>query len=183
VIARRLLTALAVLVVATACRHPSPPPPAVADVPVPALPVEPPWVATLASVRTAVDAGHYALADTILATFEQAQAGTSDASESAFWRAMLRADPRNPDFTPAGARAALERYLASEDPQRRTEATIMLRLVTLSDSLRSALAAQRTAADARDRAREEELQKLRDDLQRTQAELDRIKRRLGAPKP
>ena len=38
------------------------------DVPVPALPVEPPWVATLASVRTAVDSGHFARADTILAT-------------------------------------------------------------------------------------------------------------------
>ncbi len=179
-IARRLL---AVLVVATACRRPAPPPPAVVDVPVPAPPVERPWVATLAAVQTAVDSGHYAVADTILATFEQTQAATKDASESAFWRAMLRADLRNPDFTPAGARAALERYLASEDPQRRTEATVMLRLVTLSDSLRSALAAQRTAADARDRAHEEELQKLRDDLQRTQAELDRIKRRLGAPKP
>jgi len=183
VIARRLLTALAVLVVATACRRPSPPPPALADVPVPALPVERPWVATLAAVQAAVDSGRFALADTILATFEHAQAGTSDASESAFWRAMLRADPRNRDFTPAGARAALERYLASEDSQRRTEATVMLRLLTLSDSLRSALAAQRTAADARDRAHEEDLQKLRDDLQRTQAELDRIKRRLGAPKP
>jgi hypothetical protein len=59
----------------------------------------------------------------------------------------------------------------------------MLRLLTLSDSLRAAQASQRAATEARDRAREEELLKLRDDLQRTQAELDRIKRRLGAPKP
>jgi molecular chaperone GrpE (heat shock protein) len=59
----------------------------------------------------------------------------------------------------------------------------MLRLLTLSDSLRGAQAAQRTVAEQRDRAREEELQKLRDELQRTQAELDRIKRRLGPPKP
>ena len=180
-IARRpLVTAL---VLASACRHPSPPPPAAVDVTVPALPVEAPWVTTLAAVRTALDSGRFALADTILVTFEQAEAGTSDAGESAFWRAMLRADPRNPDFTPAGARSALEGYLASEGAPRRTEAAVMLRLLTLSDSLRSALAAQRTAADARDRAREEELQKRRDELQRTQAELDRIKRRLGAPKP
>jgi molecular chaperone GrpE (heat shock protein) len=44
-------------------------------------------------------------------------------------------------------------------------------------------AAQRSSAEARDRARDEEVQKLRDDLQRTQAELDRIKKRLGSPKP
>lgn len=178
--ARRLVAAL---IIVTACRRPTPPAPAVVDVPVPALPVEPPWVGTLAAVRAAVDSGRFALADTILTTFEQAQAGTTDASESAFWRAMLRADPRNPDFTPAAARAALESYLASDSAQRRTEASVMLRLLTLSDSLRAAQAAQRAATEARDRAREEELLKLRDDLQRTQAELDRIKRRLGAPKP
>ena len=134
-------------------------------------------------MRAAVDSGRFALADTILATYEQAQAGTSDVSESVFWRAMLRADPRNPSFTPAEARAALQGYLATEGAERRTEASVMLRLLVLSDSLRAAQAAQRTAAEARDRARDEEMQKLRDELQRTQAELDRIKRRLGAPRP
>ena len=59
----------------------------------------------------------------------------------------------------------------------------MLRLLTLSDSLRSVQATQKIATDARDKARDEELQRLRDDLARTQAELDRIKRRLGPPKP
>jgi hypothetical protein len=174
------------LILATGCRHhPSPPPPAavVAEVPLPPLPVEAPWVGTLAAVRTAVDSGRYALADTILASFEQAQAGTSDVGESTFWRAMLRADPRNPSFTPADARSALEGYLASEGAQRRTEAWVLLRMLAVSDSLRTVQAAQRKDAEARDRTREEELQKLREELQRTQAELDRIKRRLGAPRP
>lgn len=166
----------------TGCHKPVPPAPVV-QIPVPAAPVEPPWVGTLAAVHTAVDSGRFAMADSILAAFEQAQAGTADASESAFWRAMLRADPRNPAFAPADARAALEAYLASDGARRRTEVRVMLRMLALSDSLRAVQAAQRTAADARDHARDEEMQKLRDDLQRTQAELDRIKRRLGPPKP
>jgi hypothetical protein len=150
---------------------------------VPSLPVEPPWVATSAAVRAAVDAGQFSTADSILAAFERTEPESPDASESAFWRAMLRADPRNPAFAPADARAAVERYLSSSNPRRRAEATVMLHLLALSDSLRTVQAAQRSAVEARDRARDDEVQKLRDDLQRTQAELDRIKRRLGPPKP
>jgi len=96
---------------------------------------------------------------------------------------MLRADPRNPAFIPSEARSALESYLATPNATRRTEASVMLRMLALSDSLRNSIAAQRSAADNRDRARDDDVQKLRDELQRTQAELDRIKRRLGNPKP
>jgi len=96
---------------------------------------------------------------------------------------MLRADPRNPAFTPAGARAALEELVAASSGDRRTEVQVLLRLLALSDSLRASQTAQRAATEVRDRARDEELQRLRDDLARTQAELDRIKRRLGPPKP
>ena len=171
------------LCLAACGRHPAPPAAPVVQVPAPSLPVEPPWVATLAAVQTAVDSGQFTVADSILTAFELSEPGTRDASESAFWRAMLRADPRNPAFTPATARAALEAYIGTSPAQRRTDAEVMLRLLTLSDSLRAAQTAQRTAAEQRDRTREDELQKLRDELQRTQAELDRIKRRLGPPKP
>ena len=140
-------------------------------------------MATLAAVRVAVDSGRFSDADSMLTEFERSEPGTRDASESAFWRAMLRADPRNPAFTPASARAALQEYLASSTADRRTDAEVLLRLLDLSDSLRTAQATQRTATELRDRTRDEELQKLRDELQRTQAELDRIKRRLGPPKP
>jgi hypothetical protein len=176
------------LLVLASCRPPRPaaPPLAADTVAIPALPAEPPWVGTLAAVQAAVDSGGFAAADSMLAAFERAEPDSPDASESAFWRAMLRADPRNPAFSTADARRGIEAYLATPNPRRRTEAGVMLRMLALSDSLRAAQAAQRSAvdaADARDRAREEELQKLRDDLQRTQAELDRIKRRLGSPKP
>jgi hypothetical protein len=134
-------------------------------------------------VQLAVDSARFGVADSILSAFLLAEAGTSDANEAAFWRAMLRADPRNPVFTPALARAALEEYLALEGASRRTEAAVFLRQLAVSDSLRTAQANQRTAAEQRERVRDEEIQRLRDELQRTQAELDRIKRRLGAPKP
>lgn len=177
-IVRRIAAVLLVL----GCRHQAPPLPT-PPLPVPTLPTEAPWVGTLAATRAAVDSGHFATADSILAAFEQSEASSPEASESAFWRAMLRADPRNPAFTPADARAALEGYLTTPEPRRRVEAMVMLRMLAVSDSLRAAQAAQRSASETRDRARDEELQKLRDELQRTQAELDRIKRRLGPPKP
>ena len=165
-----------------ACRKPALPPPMV-DVPTPVLPVEPPWPGTLATVVAAVDAGRYASAESILVAFEQAEAGAPSASESVFWRALLRADPRNPAYSPASARAALDGYLASPGATRRTEATVLLQQLAISDSLRAAYAGTRAASEQRERARDEELQRLRDELQRTQAELDRIKRRLGPPKP
>jgi hypothetical protein len=50
------------------------------------------------------------------------------------------------------------------------------------DSTRTALAGLRAANEQRQRSREEEIRKLSDDLDRTMAELDRIKKRL-APRP
>ena len=165
-----------------ACRNPAPPPPVV-DVPTPELPAEPPWPGTLAAVLAAVDTGRYAAAESILVAFEQTEAGAPSASESAFWRALLRADPRNPAYSPSSARAALDGYLASPGATRRAEATVLLQQLAISDSLRAAYGGARAASEQRERARDEELQRLRDELQRTQAELDRIKRRLGPPKP
>lgn len=178
-IAWRLIAALLAL---GACRKPPPPTPVI-EVPAPTVVEEPLWVGTLTAVRAAVASGRFATADSILASFERTEAGSPDVAESAFWRALVRADPRNPDFTPAGARAALEAYLRDEDARHRAEATAMLRLLVISDSLRAAQASQRSAFEQRDRTRDEELEKLREELQRTQAELDRIKRRLAPVKP
>lgn len=174
---------LGLLALASGCRHASPPPPVVEERPVPSLPPEPPWIATFAATQMAIDSGRFDAADSILAEFDRTDATARDSSESAFWRAMLKSDPRNPAFSPAGARAALEAYAASGYSAHQTEIAVMLRLLSVSDSLRAVQATQRTASEARDKARDEELQRLRDDLARTQAELDRIKRRLGPPKP
>ena len=168
--------------VASACHQPSPPAPVV-EAPAPSLPPEPAWIATFAALQIALDSGKFSAADSILAEFDRTDATARDSSESAFWRALLKSDPRNPAFSPAAARAALEAYAAADYSQHQTEVAVMLRLLTVSDSLRSAQSTQKTATDARDKARDDELQRLRDELARTQAELDRIKRRLGPPKP
>ena len=170
------------LAIANGCHHPAPPAPVV-EVPAPSLPPEPPWIATFAAMQAAVDSGRFSTADSILAEFDRTEATARDSSESAFWKTVLKSDPRNPAFTPAGARAALEAYAASDYSQHQTEVAVMLRLLSASDSLRALQGTQRTATEARDKARDDELQRLRDDLARTQAELDRIKRRLGPPKP
>jgi hypothetical protein len=172
---------LAVAVLVAACRGPAPPAPVV-EVPAPTLPVEPPWVRTREAVQRAADSARFTAADSILAAFVQAEAGSLEASEAAFWRALLVADPRNPAFSPAAARAAMEGYASSEGAVRRTDAAVILHLLAVADSLRAAQATQRSATELRDRTRDEEMQKLREELARTQAELERIKRRLG-PKP
>jgi hypothetical protein len=171
------------LAMASGCGGRPTPPARVVEMPVPSLPPESPWIATFAALQVAVDSGRFSAADSILAEFDRTEASARDSSESAFWRTLLKSDPRNPAFTPAGARAALEAYAAADHSQHQTEVAVMLRLLTVADSLRAVQATQKTATDARDKARDEELQRLRDELARTQAELDRIKRRLGPPKP
>jgi len=104
---------------------------------VPSLPAESPWIATFAALQVAVDSGRFSAADSILAEFDRTEATARDSSESAFWRALLKADPRNPAFTPAGARAALEAYAAGDYSQHQTEIAVMLRLLSVSDSLRA----------------------------------------------
>ena len=177
-----IVRALLVLVATVgACRRPAAPPPQVVQVvPVPTIQVEPPWIRTREAVQVAADSGRFAVADSILASFIQSEAGSPDVGEAAFWRAMLVADPRNPSFSPEAARAALESYLGSEGATRRIDATVLLRQLAISDSLRAAQATQRASADLRDKTRDEELQRLREELARTQAELERIKRRLGS---
>jgi len=181
VLAVRFVLAAALL--ASGCRRPAPAPQVIEVPALTPVPVEPPWVRAREAVQAAVDSGRFTVADSILAAFVQAEAGSDDASEAAFWRALLRADPKNPAFAPASARAALEEYASAEGARRRIDAGVVLRLLSVSDSLRAAQASQRAATELRDRSRDEELQKLKEELARTQAELDRIKRRLGPPKP
>jgi hypothetical protein len=177
VIVRALLVLVATI---GACRRPAAPPPQIVQVPVATVQVEPPWIRTREAVQVAADSGRFAVADSILASFMRNEAGSADVGEAAFWRAMLIADPRNPSFSPAAARAALESYLGSEGATRRIDATVLLRQLAISDSLRAAQATQRASAELRDKVRDEEMQRLRDELARTQAELERIKRRLGS---
>jgi hypothetical protein len=168
---------LAVLAACTPPRHvPEPPPPPTAASEWPAT-----YVATMAAAR----AGHRDSADHALTTFAHRFPGSAEAREVPYWRALLKLDSASVGGN-REAVALLQGYLAdSAAVLHRIEAATLLRLQQALDARAAAMAAQPPTAVARadDRAREEEMQRLREDLARANAELERIKRRLARPKP
>jgi hypothetical protein len=141
------------------------------------------WTVALVSARRSAAQGHYRELDRTLAEFVRAHPGTDEADESAFWRALFKLDPQNRDSSPSEAIGALDVYLGMPgELHHREEALILRRSAALAQSLAAEANAARPAATP-DKAKDEELQRLRDELAKTQAELDRIKRRVAAPKP
>ncbi len=149
------------------------------------------WDGTLAAAREAASDGHFGTADAILSRYAMANPDAPAAHESDFWRALLLLDPRNP-LGSSAARDLLTRYL--ESPGRhRAEARVLLQLAAERDTMRTQLALLDTAAHTapmdssaptpREAALQKENQALKDQLEKTMAELDRIKKRLAAPKP
>ena len=178
------IAALPIAAAILACQRPAPamPPPVIPEVVVPA-PLSP-WPGTLASALRAAEGGRFDEAERLLTAFSVAHAGTPDGAESDFWRALLRTDPANRDVTPRESMALYDAYLSGGAAlPRHAEALILRRVVESLDSTRSLLATVRTSADAREKARDEEIRRLNDIVDRTTAELERIKRRLAARQP
>lgn len=177
---RRTAPVLATLLVATACaRHTPPPEPA----PPPPIETPSPWPGVLASARQAADAGRFELADRVLADFAVEHAGTAMGAEADFWRAVFRADPANHEVTVRDQLAAIDTYLhGGPGMPHYVEARILRSMVETVDSTRAVIVAVRAAADARDRAKDLEVKRLSDELEKALGELERIRRRL-APKP
>jgi hypothetical protein len=176
----RIVVALTALAALTACvppRHvPEPPPP-------PTAASE--WPSAYVAMMEAAHVGRLDSADHALTAFAQRFPGTAETREVPYWRALLKLDSTNV----AGHREAvalLQEYLAdTTSALHRTEAATLLRLQRALDARAAALAAQPPAAAVRtdDKARDDEVQRLRDDLAHANAELERIKRRLARPKP
>lgn len=173
--------AAGVLLALTACIRPARAP----------LPQEPPpspppisaWPGTLAGALRSADLGDYQAADASLAQYAQDNARTSEGLEADFWRALLRLDPFNRGASLREARAALDAYMnAGPGTTRYREAQVLRRIVEALDSSRTMIASERAAAESRGRARDEEIRKLGEELDKTMAELERIRRRL-AQKP
>ncbi len=148
------------------------------------------WPAAFSAAQRAVADGRYDAAEQELAAFGRRFEGTPEGDESIFWRALFKMDPANRDARVTEAIPLLDAYLAGPPRPRRPEAEILRRTAETVGALVRAAAekaavasatAPRSAAD--DSARVEELTKLRDELAKTQAELERIKRRLAAPRP
>jgi hypothetical protein len=185
---RRASVVMAAVLVAVggSCRKPPPPPPTperVEVAPTPALPPISPWPATIAAALRAAESGRYDEAERLLVEFSVKHAGTPEGTESDFWRALLKIDPSNRKVAVREQLALLDAYLgAGSAAPRYAEALILRRVVEAADSTRALMSTMRASAEAREKARDEEIKKLQDELDRTTAELERIKRRL-LPRP
>jgi hypothetical protein len=155
------------------------------------LPAEAAWDSTLAGVRTLLGERRYLAADSALAAYETRYAGTAQSGDARWWRAVLQLDPQNPDGSPRGAIAAIDAYLAGGIEQPRYAEALVLRRT--AESLdRPAPAPLPTRPDSappdslgstRLRAATDTIRALRTELERTQAELDRVRRRIRPGPP
>lgn len=139
------------------------------------------WPAAYLAAQSAADRGAYGEADRTLAEFAASHPGSAQALESGYWRAVYKLDPANKEASTKDAIAGLDRYLATPDGTHRGEATTLRRIAVQLQSLDRALSTPKV--DEASATRDEEVKKLRDELQATKEELERIKRRLAAPKP
>lgn len=180
---RRGVATLVAAALLTACApRPEPLPPPIV-IPLPEVPPVSPWPGVLLRAKSLADAGRYSEADRVLAEFAVSRPGSAEGAEADFWRALFRADPANSEATVRDQLAALDTYLnGGPSMPRRAEAMVLRRLVEAADSARSVITAVRAAALARERAKGDEVKRLSDELEKTLAELDRIRRRL-APRP
>ena len=124
-------------------------------------------------------------ADRSLAEFAQRYPTSPEAAEVPYWRAVLKLDPSNPAIMRESL-AMLDAYLANTPTGvHRLEATTIRRLGVTLEARNAALAAIPPVAVVRpeDKAQEEEVLRLRDELAKANAELARIRRRLARPRP
>lgn len=152
------------------------------------------WPMALTSARSRAAAGRFGAADTVLATFASMNPGRPEALETAYWRALYKVDPGNPNASLTGGLALLDGYLADPRPREHVdEATIVRRLAAQLESLNrvaataalqardAAASAHADVAHASDPPPDAEIKRLRDELAKANAELDRIRRRLAQP--
>jgi hypothetical protein len=148
------------------------------------------WGQTLAEAEVAAGDHRYAEADKLLADYSHLYPGTDGAVESPYWRGLFALDPNNPDASPQVAAALFEAYANSGGalPHRR-EAEILHRIALRLESPQATVAAAGASLPAvapPDRsgdlkAKDTEIQRLKDELAKANDELERIKRRLTAP--
>lgn len=114
------------------------------------------WPTTLQAAKDAARAGRYAEADSVLAGFGSRHAGSYQAREAAYWRALFLVDPLNPQSSSDAAFRALNQYFADGSTvEAYDEATVLRRVVQQVDSLNRALAqADRLIAEAQEAADE-----------------------------
>jgi hypothetical protein len=153
------------------------------------------WNATLDSAQRLVADSQYAAADTLLATFARSAPGSAEANEATFWHGVFLLAPANPGGSAHAAAEAFDSYLGSDATAHRPEAMALRRTTHVIDSLSrlrsldSLPAMHLVVSDdsskttARDQEMAKMVKQLQDSLNKTTAELERIKKRLSTGKP
>jgi hypothetical protein len=143
-----------------------------------------PWVGAAAEARSFMQQGLYQEADAVLKAFGLQFRHTPDGLESDFLRAMLRADSQFPAATAAERTMLLDSYLAlGPSAPHFAEARALRSVMLRADADRQVSDSARLAAEARVKARDEEIRRLTDDLMKANTELERIRRRLTPRAP
>lgn len=143
------------------------------------------WPVLYSRVVADANESRVAAADRALLEFAQRFAGSPEAVEVPYWRAVLKLDPGNAAAL-RESMTLLESYLANAPAgTHRVEAGALRRLGLALEQRNAAIAVIPPAPTVRpeDKARDEELQRLRDELAKANAELERIRRRLARPRP
>jgi len=150
------------------------------------------WGETLARAEAAAGDHRYADADRMLVDFANRYPGTPGAVESAYWRALIALAPANHDGAPQTAAALFESYSKAGGPlPHHLEAEILRDLAlhlpmsappSLAVATPNAATQGSPGASTADlKAKDTEIQRLKDELAKANDELERIKRRLTAP--
>jgi len=160
------------------------------------------WEDVTATARGYASRGEFQSADSLLADFAARHPGTPEALETAYWRGVYMLDPNNRTASLTDAMASLDGYLTDTRPrQHLVEAQTLRRIATRLQALNRAAAssaseareANAAAANANAKAADSksdagssadaqaEIRRLREELNKANAELERIKKRLAPP--
>ena len=145
------------------------------------------WPAAYERAMANARESRFAAADQVLLDFTRRFPTSPEAAEVPYWRAVLKLDPSNPTVLRESL-AMLETYLTGTTAGRhRVEAAVIQRLGVALEARNAALAAippMATLVRPEEKAaQEQEMQRLRDELGKANAELARIRRRLARPRP
>jgi len=166
-------------------------------------PAERSWPSTLSAAQQAAAAARFNVADSLLVDFARTNPGSTGAVETNYWLALYALDPANPASSLDVATNDLRTYLAATGPkQHQAEATSLSRVAGVLSALTREAAAEveraRAAGVAEGAANahatdvhaaehtdttsaassDAEVKRLRDELAKANAELDRIRKRL-----
>ena len=156
-------------------------------------PMEGRLTATLQQADQEALASRFGVADRLLTDFADKHPGTAESVETGFWRALFKLDPANQTTGLRDAIALLDAYLGNPTViSHRSAATSLRRVAVALDrppTMSAAPAAPSRAPSGKveskpdDKSNAEEVQRLKDELAKANAELERIKRRLAQPNP